>query len=143
VEKLAAFVQGAGGVLGEGWSAKRRLRTSGIRAGAYDTYYISPDGEVRNHDETGCSPGTVSAGFRVCAGAHDTYYISHDGEVCSQMKSHSGRFHSVTTQQAFAQQGLPPLRVHGCSVCGWRVALQCGDSWNVGREHGSAQALRQ
>ena len=48
MEKLAAFVQGAGGCLGEGWSAKRRLRTSGIRAGAYDTYYISPDGEVQN-----------------------------------------------------------------------------------------------
>lgn len=49
VGKLETFVAGAGGCLGEGWTAKRRLRTAGIRAGAYDTYYISPDGEVTTH----------------------------------------------------------------------------------------------
>jgi len=47
VEKLGEYVTGAGGSLGEGWTARRRLRTTGIRAGAYDTYYVSPDGEVR------------------------------------------------------------------------------------------------
>ena len=47
IEKLDEYVAGAGGGLGDGWTARRRLRTSGIRAGAYDTYYVSPDGEVR------------------------------------------------------------------------------------------------
>lgn len=47
VEKLGEYVTGAGGSLGQGWTARRRLRTTGIRAGAYDTYYVSPDGEVR------------------------------------------------------------------------------------------------
>lgn len=55
MEKLAAYVEGVGGCLGEGWTAKRRLRTSGIRAGAYDTYYISPDGEVCGCMRTPCT----------------------------------------------------------------------------------------
>ena len=47
LDKLAEYVASAGGDIGTGWSARRRLRTTGIRAGAYDTYYVSPDGEVR------------------------------------------------------------------------------------------------
>lgn len=47
MEKLGAYAAAAGCKLGAGWSARRRLRTVGVRAGTYDIYYVAPDGEVR------------------------------------------------------------------------------------------------
>ncbi len=46
VEGLTAHTAAAGVPLESGWTARRRLRTVGVRAGTYDIYYVAPDGEV-------------------------------------------------------------------------------------------------
>ena len=56
VEDLAAHAAAAGLPLEGGWSARRRLRTVGVRAGTYDIYYVAPDGEV----------GRAEAAIEIC-----------------------------------------------------------------------------